>query len=123
MIDCDSFIRGVCGHEKQGARYGYAKELGYRPLLATRSDTRETLHIRLRRGNANTQRGITRFVDELIARVRRCGATGKIYLRSNVSQLRIYMPPTTSSASSVWRVRAIYVRAITNAAAPAPAET
>ncbi len=83
VIDCDSFIGEVSGHEKQGASYGYTKELGYHPLVATRADTGETLHIRLRRGNANTQRGITRFVDELIARVRRCGAQGQIHLRAD----------------------------------------
>ena len=57
--------------------------LGYHPLLATRADTRETLHIRLRKGSANTQKGIKRFVDELIARVERAGATGVKLLRAD----------------------------------------
>jgi len=56
---------------------------GYHPLLATRADTRETLHIRLRKGSANTQRGIERFTDELIARVSRAGATGVKLLRAD----------------------------------------
>src|SRR5262249_14545380 len=43
----------------------------------------ETLHVRLRKGSANTQRGAERFVDELIARVRRAGATGEILLRAD----------------------------------------
>ena len=30
---------------------------GYHPILATRAHTREALHIRLRKGSANTQRG------------------------------------------------------------------
>ena len=34
------------------------------------------LHIRLRKGSANTSRGMLRFTDELIARVERAGATG-----------------------------------------------
>ena len=59
---------------KQGAAYGYTRLLGYHPILATRADTREVLHIRLRKGSANTQKGILRFTEELIARVDRAGA-------------------------------------------------
>jgi hypothetical protein len=50
--------------------------LGYHPILATRADTREVLHIRLRRGSANTQKGMLRFCDELIARLTRTRASG-----------------------------------------------
>jgi hypothetical protein len=57
--------------------------LGYHPILATRADTREVLHIRLRTGSVNTQKGIERFVDELIARVERAGATGTKLLRAD----------------------------------------
>ena len=56
---------------------------GYHPILATRADTRETLHIRLRKGSANTQKGIVRFLEELIARVERAGATGVKLLRAD----------------------------------------
>src|SRR5579884_2219660 len=66
-----------------GACYGYTRERGYHPLLATRAGTDETLHVRLRKGSANTQRGAERFVDELIARVRRAGASGEILLRAD----------------------------------------
>ena len=52
--------------------------LGYHPLLATRADTGEVLHARMRKGSANTQRGARRFIDELVARVRRAGATGHV---------------------------------------------
>jgi hypothetical protein len=83
VIDIDSFVGEVCGRLKQGAAYGYTKVLGYHPLLATRADTRETLHIRLRKGSANTQKGIRRFVDELIARVDRAGATGVKLVRAD----------------------------------------
>jgi Transposase DDE domain group 1 len=41
------------------------------------------LHIRLRKGSANTQKGILRFTDELIARVTRAGATGVKLLRAD----------------------------------------
>ena len=36
-----------------------------------------------RKGKANTQRGNPRFVDELLARVRRAGATGTILIRAD----------------------------------------
>jgi hypothetical protein len=36
----------------------------------------EVLHARLRKGAANTARGILRLVDELVARLRRAGASG-----------------------------------------------
>ncbi len=83
VIDVDSFVGEVCGYAKQGAAFGYTKRLGYHPILATRADTREALHIRLRKGSANTQKGIGRFCDELIARVRRAGATGPVLLRAD----------------------------------------
>jgi hypothetical protein len=83
VIDVDSFVGEVCGRLKQGAGYGYTRLLGYHPILATRADTREALHIRLRKGSANTQKGILRFCEELIARVNRAGATGVKLLRAD----------------------------------------
>jgi hypothetical protein len=83
VVDVDSFVGQVCGRLKQGAAYGYTKLLGYHPLLATRADTREVLHIRLRKGSANTQRGMLRFCEELIARVERAGAAGEKLLRAD----------------------------------------
>jgi hypothetical protein len=83
VIDVDSFVGEVCGRLKQGAAYGYTRLLGYHPILATRADTREALHIRLRRGSANTQKGMLRFTEELIARVQRAGASGVKLLRAD----------------------------------------
>jgi hypothetical protein len=83
VIDIDSFVGEVHGYQKQGAAYGYTRELGYHPLLATRAGTSEVLHIRNRKGSANTQRGNPRFVDELLARVRRAGATGQVLIRAD----------------------------------------
>jgi hypothetical protein len=80
-VDVDSTICEVCGYHKQGAGYGYTRQLGYHPLLATRADTGEVLHARLRKGSATTARGIGRFVDELVARLRRAGASGELTLR------------------------------------------
>ena len=81
VMDLDSTICEVCGKAKAGAGYGYTHVLGYHPLIATRSDTGEVLHARLRRGGANTARGVVRFVEELVARVRRAGATGELIMR------------------------------------------
>jgi hypothetical protein len=83
VIDVDSFVGEVCGRLKQGAAYGYTRLLGYHPILATRADTREALHIRLRTGSANTQKGMLRFCEELIARVERAGASGVKLLRAD----------------------------------------
>jgi hypothetical protein len=83
VLDVDSFIQGVHGKQKQGASYGYTKKLGYHPLIATRAGSGEVLHVRFRTGKANSQRGIVRFTDELIARVRRAGASGEILLRAD----------------------------------------
>ena len=81
VIDIDSTICQVDGKHKHGAGYGYTKVLGYHPLLATRADTGEVLHARMRKGSANTQRGARRFIDEVVARVRRAGATGPVTVR------------------------------------------
>jgi hypothetical protein len=80
-VDVDSTICEVHGYHKQGACYGYTRRLGYHPLLATRADSGEVLHARLRKGSANTARGVIRFVDELVARLRRAGAVGELTLR------------------------------------------
>jgi Transposase DDE domain group 1 len=80
-VDVDSTICEVHGYHKQGACYGYTRRLGYHPLLATRANTGEVLHARLRKGSANTARGILRFVDELVARCRRAGASGELIFR------------------------------------------
>ena len=83
VVDVDSFIGEVHGRSKQGAGFGYTRQRGYHPILATRADTGEVLHIRLRKGSANTSRGMSRFCDELIARVERAGARGPKLLRAD----------------------------------------
>jgi hypothetical protein len=81
VVDIDSTVCEVYGRAKHGAAYGYTKVLGYHPILATWADTGEILHARMRTGSANTARGVRRFCDELIVRVRRAGATGPITIR------------------------------------------
>lgn len=82
-IDVDSTICEVQGYAKQGAAYGHTRVLGLHPLLATRAETGEVLHVRLRKGSANTARGGVRFIQELIAGVRRAGASGPLTLRAD----------------------------------------
>jgi hypothetical protein len=53
------------------------RKRGYHPILATRAGTGEELDIRARKGSASTARGALRFVEELIPRVARAGATGE----------------------------------------------
>jgi hypothetical protein len=83
VVDVDSFVGEVYGYDKQGAGYGYTHKRGYHPILATRSGTGEVLHIRARKGSANTSRGALRFVEELIPRVARAGANGPKLLRAD----------------------------------------
>ncbi len=83
VVDVDSFIGEVHGYAKQGTGFGYTRRRGYHPLLATRADTGEVLHIRLRKGSAGSPRGVLRFAEELIARVTRAGASGPKLLRAD----------------------------------------
>lgn len=83
VVDVDSFIGEVHGYHKQGAGFGYTRQRGYHPLVATRADSGEVLHIRLRKGSAASPRGVLRFAEELIARVARAGATGQKLLRAD----------------------------------------
>jgi hypothetical protein len=50
VVDVDSFVGEVFGRGKQGAAFGYTRVRGYHPLIATRADTGEVLHVRLRKG-------------------------------------------------------------------------
>jgi len=83
VIDVDSTICEVHGYAKGGAAYGYTRQLGYHPLLATRADTGEVLHARLRKGSANTARGVVRFVEEVLARARRAGGGDAVIVRAD----------------------------------------
>ena len=82
-VDVDSTITPVCGYKKEGASYGYTHELGLHPLIATRATAGEVLHIRERKGSANTQRGIRPFISETMNRIRNAGGNGQITLRAD----------------------------------------
>ena len=101
-IDLDSTICQVHGKAKHGAAYGYTKVLGYHPLLATRADTGEVLHARLRKGSS--QRGVKRFTEELIARVRRGGATGALTVRADAGFWNYALIDTLTRLGVRWSV-------------------
>jgi hypothetical protein len=101
-IDVDSTICEVYGKLKQGAAYGYTKVLGYHPLLATRADTGEVLHARLRKGSS--LRGANRFVEELIARARRAGAIGELTVRADSAFWSYALVDTLTRAGVHWSI-------------------
>jgi len=101
-IDLDSTICEVYGAQKQGAAYGYTKVLGYHPLLATRAGTGEVLHARLRKGSS--QRGTKRFVEELVARVRRAGATGALTVRADAGFWSYALVDTLTRLGVRWSI-------------------
>jgi Transposase DDE domain group 1 len=83
VVDVDSFVGEAYGYQKEGVGFGYTKRRGYHPMLASRAGTGEVLHIRLRRGQAASARGVLRFAEELIARAARAGACGEKLLRAD----------------------------------------
>jgi len=101
-IDLDSTICQVHGHHKQGAAFGYTRVLGYHPILATRADTGEVLHARLRKGSS--QRGHNRFVEELVARVRRAGVGGGLTVRADSGFFSWELIKTLNRLSVAWSV-------------------
>jgi len=120
VIDVDSTIAQVHGHHKQGAAYGYTKVLGYHPLLATRAGTGEILHARMRKGSAGSARGVVRFADELIARVRRAGADGQITLRADSGFWSWKLIDTLNRHGVLWSITVTQNTAIRAAIAQIP---
>ena len=101
-VDLDSTICEVSGKAKQGASYGYTKELGYHPLLATRADTGEVVGVRLREGSS--QRGVAHFCRETLGRVRRAGASGKVTVRADSGFWSYDMFNTLNRAGVGWSI-------------------
>ena len=64
---CAGATQAVLGHQVMAPStigtflrsftFGHIRQLGYQPLPATRADTGEVLHVRTRKGSANTSRG------------------------------------------------------------------
>ena len=80
-IDVDSTIARVHSDSKGGAAYGHGGRLGYHPLVASRDDTGEIVHARMRSGSS--QRGHVRFFAETVSRVRRLAPGAGLTLRAD----------------------------------------
>ena len=102
VIDLDSTICEVHGKLKQGAAYGYTHVLGYHPLVAVWSKTGEILHARLRKGSS--QRGHKRFVEELVARVRRAGVVGPLVVRADAGFWSWALIDTLRRSGVAWSI-------------------
>ena len=80
-IDIDSTVCEVHSDAKGGAAYGHTGRLGYHPLVATRDDTGEIVHSRMRKGSS--QQGHVRFAAETVNRVRRLAPDAALTLRAD----------------------------------------
>ena len=69
--------------KNKAPRTACTNALGCHPLLAARADTGEVLGARMRKGSAGSSRGVVRFVDELVANLRRAGAAGPTTVRAD----------------------------------------
>ena len=81
-IDMDSTICEVARQRKQGAAFGYTRVLGYHPVLATRAETGEVLHARLRKGSSPARPPSLRRGARSPGSAGR-GATGPLTLRAD----------------------------------------
>lgn len=122
VIDLDSTITEVHGKKKHGAGYGYTRQLGYHPLLATRADTGEVLFSRLRKGSAGSGRGVVRFVDELVAVIGRAGATGPMTVRADAGFWSWKLIDRLNARTVTWSITVTRQASITKAIAAIPEE-
>jgi hypothetical protein len=120
VIDLDSTICQVHGHQKQGAAYGYTRCLGYHPLLATRAGTGEILFSRMRKGSAGSGRGIVRFIDELVAVVARAGATGPTTVRADSGFWSWKLIDRLNANGIAWSITVTRQKQVTEAIAAIP---
>jgi hypothetical protein len=121
VIDVDSFIGEVHGYQKQGSGFGYTKQLGDHPIVASRADSGEVLHVRLRHGSANTQRGMLRFTEELVARVTRAGATGVKLLRADSGFWNVKVFKRLEAAGWTYSIGIRMIKPVTAVVAAIPA--
>jgi hypothetical protein len=85
-LDVDDTIRATYGYAKQGARYGYSGVKGLNALLATLSTPSGAPVIvasRLRKGSANSARGVARLIADALKTSRSCGARRLLVVRAD----------------------------------------
>ena len=66
LIDVDSHLHDVYGHQKEGTDYTYKGGFGYHPLVFSVAGTQECLRIINRPGNAESSTGTAEALDELL---------------------------------------------------------
>jgi hypothetical protein len=91
FIDIDSMQKRVCGHKKQGARFGHTKIQGKSLLVrglnalaavvSTPLSAPVIAATRLRSGNAASARGAASLAVRAIGTARACGCTGTVIVR------------------------------------------
>lgn len=120
VIDIDSTVTEVHGKQKAGAAYGYTRQLGYHPIIATLAGTGEVLHARMRKGSAGSGRGVVRFAEELIARIRRGGVTAPVTVRADSAFWSWKLIDTLDRLGVTWSITVAQNKAIRAAIATIP---
>jgi Transposase DDE domain group 1 len=93
LIDIDSLLRPVYGHQKQGASFGHTKVAGRQVLrkglsplittISTATGAPVVAGIRLRAGRAGSGKGAATMVREAIGTARAGGAIGEVLVRGD----------------------------------------
>lgn len=66
LVDVDSHVHNVFGHQKEGTDYTYKGGFGYHPLIFSIAGTQECLRIINRPGNAESSTGTAAALDDLL---------------------------------------------------------
>lgn len=66
VVDMDSCVRHVFGHQKQGADFTYKGGFGYHPLVISLAGTNECLRLVNRPGNVTSAEGAAEHLESLI---------------------------------------------------------
>lgn len=86
LVDIDDTVRQTYGYAKQGTGRGYTGIKGLNALLAVVSPPLSAPLIaatRLRKGSTNSARGAAKLLADVLATVRRCGATRLVIVRAD----------------------------------------
>ena len=71
LIDVDSHVHDVYGHQKEGTDYTYKGGFGYHPLVISMAGTQECLRIINRPGNTESSVGTANALEDLLPRLKR----------------------------------------------------
>jgi DDE family transposase len=122
-LDVDSSIWPVHGYQKQGAAFGYTRQRGLHPLIATLCTPLSAPVIvasQLRGGAAHTARGAATLLTGAIRTARAAGATGRLIVRADSG---FYNGPIVSAcrrAGAAFSITARLDRAVRRAIAGIP---